>query len=70
MKLIDLLNKIANKEINDGTRFRMDFGGVYRDFYYDAYETCPMLCLKNISYDELFQDDYDLIKINTRVMFN
>ena len=59
MKVIDLLNKIANGEIKHNTKFRIHFSDkLHRDFYYDWYETCPLLSLK-VGNGDLFQDDFD-----------
>lgn len=59
MKVIDLLNKIANGEVKHNTKFRIYFSDkLHRDFYYDWYETCPLLSLKAGNGD-LFQDDFD-----------
>lgn len=65
MKVIDLLNKIANKEIKDKTKFRIWFSeNIYRDFYYDAEEKEELNCLKNVSDDYSL---YDEISLNDEV---
>lgn len=61
MKVIDLLNKIANGEIKDKTKFRIEFkNGLYRDFYYDKEEKEEINCLKNISDDYSLYDEFSL----------
>jgi len=62
MTLIELLNKIANNEVKDKTKYRIylvDIDGVkvYRDIYYDQSETVAMDCLKNISDDYPIYDE-------------
>ena len=62
MKIIELLNKIANKEIKDKTRFRIYFndGEIYRDLYYDANEPNEIDSIKNISDDYPIYDEVSL----------
>lgn len=58
MKVIDLLNKIANGEIEDKRTFNIDFkNGLYRSIYYDKDEQNCMCCLKNVSDDYSIYDD-------------
>ena len=64
MKIIDLLNKIANREIKDKTKFRINWGDMYRDFYYDDSEENQLQCLKNCSDNYSLYDD---IKLNDEV---
>lgn len=64
MKVIDLLVKIANGEIKDKTKFRIHWGDMYRDFYYDGSEENQLQCLKNCSDDYSLYDD---IKLNDEV---
>lgn len=64
IKVIDLLNKIANREIKDKTRFRINWENMYRDFYYDDSEENQLQCLKNCSDDYSLYDD---IKLNDEV---
>lgn len=65
MKIIDLYNKISNKEIKGGQAFRINFkNGLHRDFYYDDDENNETSCLKNISDDYPLYDD---IKLNDEV---
>ena len=53
MKIIELLNKIANNEIKDKTKFIIKFkNGIQRKVYYDKKEVAFFNCLKNISDDE------------------
>ena len=62
MKIIDLLNKIANGEIEDKTKFRIYFANnMYRDIYYDDEEQNQLNCLKNISDDYPIYDDICLL---------
>lgn len=61
LKIIDIYNKIANKELKKGQTFRIKFnGGLYRDFYYDDEETNEIQCLKNISDGYCLYDDIKL----------
>jgi hypothetical protein len=60
MKIIDLYNKIANGEIKDKTKFRIHFGDMYRDFYYDGSEENQLQCLKNCSDNYSLYDDINL----------
>lgn len=65
MKVIDLLNKIANGEIEDKRTFNINFGnGVYRSIYYDKDEDNCMCCLKNVSDDYSI---YDAISFDTEI---
>lgn len=64
MKVIDLLNKIANGEIKDKTKFRINWGDMYRDFYYDNSEENQLQCLKNCSDNYSLYDD---IRLNDEV---
>ena len=64
MKVIDLYVKIANGEIKDKTKFRIHWGHIYRDFYYDGSEENQLQCLKNCSDDYSLYDD---IKLNDEV---
>ena len=65
MKVIDLLNKIANGEIEDKRTFNINFGnGVYRSIYYDKDEENCMCCLKNVSDDYSI---YDAISFDTEI---
>ena len=58
MKVIDLLNKIANGEIEDKRTFIIDFkNGLQRSIYYDKDENNCMCCLKNVSDDYSIYDD-------------
>lgn len=58
MKVIDLLNKIANGEIEDKRTFNIVFkNGLLRSIYYDKDETNCMCCLKNVSDDYSIYDD-------------
>jgi hypothetical protein len=58
MKVIDLLNRIANGEIEDKRTFNIRFGnGTYRSIYYDNEEKNCMCCLKNVSDDYSIYDD-------------
>lgn len=58
MKIIDLLNKIANGEIEDKRTFNIRFkNGLYRSIYYDKEEENCMCCLKNVSDDYSIYDD-------------
>lgn len=62
MKVIDLLNKIANGEIKDKTKFRIYFSNnMHRDIYYDDEEQNQLCCLKNISDDYSIYDDICLL---------
>ena len=62
MKVIDLLNKIANGEIEDKTMFRIYFANnMYRDIYYDDEEQNQLDCLKNVSDDYSIYDDICLL---------
>ena len=62
MKIIELLNRIANKEIKNKTRFRIYFcdGEIYRDLYYDANEPNEFYSIKNISDDYPIYDEVSL----------
>lgn len=60
MKVIDLYVKIANGEIKDKTKFRIHWGDMYRDFYYDGSEENQLQCLKNCSDDYSLYDDINL----------
>lgn len=69
MKIIDLLNKIANGEIKDKTKFVIKFrGGIEREVFYDKKEPAFFNCIKNISdneavYDDVaFDDEIELLK--------
>ena len=65
MKVIDLLNKIANGEIEDKRTFNIDFkNGLYRSIYYDKYEENCMCCLKNVSDNYSI---YDGISFDTEI---
>ena len=64
IKVIDLLVKITNGEIKDKTKFRIHWGDMYRDFYYDGSEENQSQCLKNCSDDYSLYDD---IKLNEEV---
>lgn len=58
MKIIDLLNKIANGEIEDKRTFNIIFkNGLQRSIYYDKDEENCMNCLKNVSDDYSIYDD-------------
>ena len=58
MKVIDLLNKIANGEIEDKRTFNIVFkNGLQRSIYYDKGENNCMCCLKNVSDDYSIYDD-------------
>ena len=58
MKVIDLLNKIANGEIEDKRTFNIVFkNGLLRSIYYDKDEENCMCCLKNVSDDYSIYDD-------------
>lgn len=58
MRVIDLLNKIANGEIEDKRTFNIDFeNGLQRSIYYDKDEGNCMNCLKNVSDDYSIYDD-------------
>ena len=58
MKVIDLLNKIANGEIEDKRTFNIVFeNGLQRSIYYDKDEGNCMNCLKNVSDDYSIYDD-------------
>ena len=67
MKVIDLLNKIANGEVKNGTRFVIKWkNGLERYIYYDENELCFNNMLKNESddypiYDEVLLND-DIIE--------
>lgn len=61
MKVIDLLNKIANGEIEDGQRFTVHFkNGLTRDIYYKKEYENNIASLRNFSDDDTFLDEYDL----------
>lgn len=60
MKVTDLYIKIANGEIKDKTKFRIHWGNMYRDFYYDGSEKNQLQCLKNCSDDYPLYDDINL----------
>lgn len=62
MKIIELLNRIANKKIKNKTRFRIYFndGEIYRDLYYDANEPNEFYSIKNISDDYPIYDEVSL----------
>ena len=61
MRIIDIYNKIAKKELKGGQAFRIEFGnGLYRDFYYDDEEENEIQCLKNISDGYCLYDDIKL----------
>lgn len=71
MKIIELLNKIANNEIKDKTKFIIKFkNGIQRKVYYDKKEVAFFNCLKNISDDEkvydhvTFNDEIELLNNN------
>ena len=60
MKIIDLLNKIANGEIEDKTMFKITWNDMYRECYYDKNEDNELNSLKNISDDYPLYDDIRL----------
>lgn len=69
MKVIELLTKIANGEIEDKRTFNIRFkNGLYRSIYYDKEEENCMCCLKNVSddysiYDDIsFDDEIEIIE--------
>lgn len=58
MTVIQLLNKIANGEIEDKRTFNIVFkNGLLRSIYYDKDEENCMCCLKNVSDDYSIYDD-------------
>ena len=66
MKVIDLLNKIANGEIEDKKIFNIIFSNrLYRRVYYDKEEPNCMECLKNVSDDCPIYDD---LSFNTEIV--
>ena len=60
MKVIDILNKIANGEIEDKTMFKITWNDMYRECYYDKNEDNELDSLKNISDDYPLYDDIRL----------
>jgi len=57
IKIIDLLNKIANGEIEDKRTFKILFPNkIHRSIYYDDNEPNCLWRLKNVSDDEPIQD--------------
>ena len=71
MKVIDILNKIANGEIEDKTMFKITWNDMYRECYYDKNEDNELDSLKNISddyplYDDIrLDDEIEIINIQT-----
>ena len=63
IKVIDLLNKIANGEVKERQRFVLHFkNGLKREIFYRGWESekKSMSSLRNWSDNEVIQDDYDL----------
>lgn len=72
MTLIQLLNKIANGEVKDKTKFKVLFGkDMCRKIYYDKNEGNALDCLKNVSddypiYDEIGFTDTLIEEMNNK----
>lgn len=61
IKIIELLNKIANEEIEDKQKFRVHFkNGLTRDIYYKKIYGKNISSLCNWYDNYTFQDEYDL----------
>ena len=63
MKVIDLLNKIANGEVKERQRFVLHFkNGLKREIFYRGWESekKSISSLRNWSDNEVLQDEYDL----------
>lgn len=61
IKIIELLNKIANGEIEDKQKFRVHFkNGLTRDIYYKKIYGKNISSLCNWYDNYTFQDEYDL----------